>query len=150
MTSFLYNLFGFLLCPSPPGDLSSRCSPRPLRATLTSSSSTSSFRRALSSTRANYSISPVVPPGEQVQSHNGQWYNAPGSPQNQQLEKSLQLDPYDFSAVQDPQEDDLLEKQEVSKMSVYGPLFQNMRTLFACSGVEAWLQPFFPFHAHVC
>ncbi|XP_035024069.1 TOG array regulator of axonemal microtubules protein 1 isoform X1 [Hippoglossus stenolepis] len=95
------------------GDLSSRCSPRPLRATLMSSSSTSSFRRALSSTRATLSISPVVPPGEQAQSHNGQRYNAPGSPQNQQLEKSLQLDPDDFSPVQDPQEDDPLDKQEM-------------------------------------
>ncbi|CAB1455127.1 unnamed protein product [Pleuronectes platessa] len=95
------------------GDLSSRCSPRPLRATLMSSSSTSSFRRALSSTRATLSISPVVPPGEQVQSHNGQRYNAPSSPQNQHLENSLQLDPDDFSAVQDPQEDDPLDKQEM-------------------------------------
>ncbi|XP_060939071.1 TOG array regulator of axonemal microtubules protein 1 [Limanda limanda] len=95
------------------GDLSSRCSPMPLRATLLSSSSTSSFRRALSSTRATLSISPVVPTGEQAQSHNGQMYNAPGSPQNQQLEKSLQLDPDDFRAVQDPQEDDPLDKQEM-------------------------------------
>lgn len=45
-------------------DLSSRCSPMPLRPSLVSSSSTSSFRRALSSTRANTSVSPVIPPGE--------------------------------------------------------------------------------------
>ncbi|XP_040917294.1 TOG array regulator of axonemal microtubules protein 1 isoform X1 [Toxotes jaculatrix] len=93
--------------------LSSRCSPRPIRASLVSSSSTSSFRRALSSTRATLSISPVVPPVEQAQSHNGQRSNAPGSPQNQQLEKSLHLDPDSFSAVQDPLEDDPLDMQEM-------------------------------------
>ncbi|XP_068577661.1 TOG array regulator of axonemal microtubules protein 1-like isoform X2 [Cebidichthys violaceus] len=82
--------------------LSSRCSPRPLRASLVSSSSTSSFRRALSSTRATLSISPVVPPAEQVQSHNGQRSNAPGSPQNQQLERDPQT-----------QEDDPLDMQEM-------------------------------------
>nr|XP_019964582.1 PREDICTED: crescerin-1-like [Paralichthys olivaceus] len=95
------------------GDLSSRCSPRPLLATLMTSSSTSSFRRALSSTRATVSVSPVVPPGEQAQSHNDQRYNASGNFQNQQLEKSLQLDPDGFSAVQDLQEEDPLDKQEM-------------------------------------
>lgn len=40
-------------------DLSSRCSPRP-----PCTSSTSTFRRALSSTRANSSMSPVIPPEE--------------------------------------------------------------------------------------
>lgn len=49
-------------------DLSSRYSPRPLRGSLVSSSSTSSFRRALSSTKATTSVSPVIPPGE----HNAQ------------------------------------------------------------------------------
>lgn len=44
-------------------DVSSRCAPRPLHAPL-SSSSTSSFRRALSSTRANTTVSPVIPAGE--------------------------------------------------------------------------------------
>ncbi|KAK1894324.1 TOG array regulator of axonemal microtubules protein 1 [Dissostichus eleginoides] len=86
--------------------LSSRCSPRPLRASLMSSSSTSSFRRALSSTRATLSISPVVPTAEQVHSNNGQRHNAPGSPQNQQLEKDLHVDP-------DAQEDDPLDMQEM-------------------------------------
>ncbi|XP_035466768.2 TOG array regulator of axonemal microtubules protein 1 isoform X2 [Scophthalmus maximus] len=94
--------------------LSSISSPRPLRASLVTSSSTSSFRRALSSTRATtLSISPVVPPLEQAQSHNGQRPHAPGSPQNQQLEKSLHLDPDGFRAVQDPQEDDPLDMQEM-------------------------------------
>ncbi|XP_071354250.1 TOG array regulator of axonemal microtubules protein 1 isoform X2 [Trachinotus anak] len=90
--------------------LSSRCSPRPLRASLVSSSSTSSFRRALSSTRATLSISPVVPPVEHTQSHNGLRSNAPGSPQNQQLEKSLHLDPDSFS---EGQEEDPLDVQEM-------------------------------------
>ncbi|XP_035466773.1 TOG array regulator of axonemal microtubules protein 1-like [Scophthalmus maximus] len=94
--------------------LSSISSPRPLRASLVTSSSTSSFRRALSSTRATtLSISPVVPPLEQAQSHKGQRPHAPGSPQNQQLEKSLHLDPDGFRAVQDPQEDDPLDMQEM-------------------------------------
>ncbi|XP_076155819.1 TOG array regulator of axonemal microtubules protein 1 [Alosa pseudoharengus] len=41
--------------------LSSRCSPLPLRASLVSSSSTSSFRQALSSSRPVSSVSPVSP-----------------------------------------------------------------------------------------
>ncbi|XP_010736571.3 TOG array regulator of axonemal microtubules protein 1 isoform X1 [Larimichthys crocea] len=93
--------------------VSSRCSPRPLRASLVSSSSTSSFRRALSSTRTTLSISPVVPTAEQFQSHNDLRSNAPGSPQNQQLEKDLNLDPDSISAVQDSQEDDPLDMQEM-------------------------------------
>ncbi|KAM7403929.1 hypothetical protein PAMA_004375 [Pampus argenteus] len=95
------------------GDLSSRCSPRPLRASLVSSSSTSSFRRALSSTRATFSISPVVPPAEQAQSHNGQRSNAPGSPQNLQLERDLHSDPVSISTTRDPQEEDPLDMQEM-------------------------------------
>lgn len=112
----------FFILPVLPtlGDhFSSRCSPRPLRASLVSSSSTSSFRRALSSTRATLSISPVVPTAEQVQSHNGQRSNAPGSPQSQQLEKDLHLDPDSISAVQESPEDDPLDMQEVSKLSVF-------------------------------
>ncbi|XP_059209831.1 TOG array regulator of axonemal microtubules protein 1 isoform X2 [Centropristis striata] len=93
--------------------LSSRCSPRPLRASLVSSSSTSSFRRALNSTRATLSISPVFPTAEQVQSHNGQRSNAPGSPQNQQLERDLHLDHDSISVAQDPHEDDPLDMQEM-------------------------------------
>uniref|UniRef100_A0A3Q1HFT5 TOG domain-containing protein n=1 Tax=Anabas testudineus TaxID=64144 RepID=A0A3Q1HFT5_ANATE len=68
--------------------LSRRSSPRPLRASLVSSSSTSSFRRALSSTRATLPVSPVVPPAEQAphmaQAHNVERSNAPVSPQNLQ------------------------------------------------------------------
>ncbi|TDG98657.1 hypothetical protein EPR50_G00203120 [Perca flavescens] len=93
--------------------LSSKCSPRPLRASLVSSSSTSSFRRALSSTRATLSISPVVPTAEQVQSHNGQKSSASGSPQN--LQRDLHLDPDSINVAQDPQEDDPLDMQEVSE-----------------------------------
>nr|XP_046268903.1 TOG array regulator of axonemal microtubules protein 1 isoform X2 [Scatophagus argus] len=93
---------------------SSRCSPRPLLASLVSSSSTSSFRRALSSTRATLSISPVAPTAEQVQSHNGQRCSAPGIHQNQQLERNIHLDTDDgISVVQDPQEDDPLDMQEM-------------------------------------
>ncbi|KAG7511268.1 TOG array regulator of axonemal microtubules 1 isoform X2 [Solea senegalensis] len=92
---------------------SSRCSPRPLRASLVSSSSTSSFRRALSSTRTTFCISPVVPPVEQIQSYNEQRSNAPGSPQNPPAEKSLHLEPDSFSAVQDTQEDDPPDMQEM-------------------------------------
>ncbi|XP_070776477.1 TOG array regulator of axonemal microtubules protein 1 [Enoplosus armatus] len=93
--------------------LSSRCSPRPLRASLVSSSSTSSFRRALSSTRATLSISPVVPTAEHVQSHNDQRSNLPGSPQTQQIERDLHLDPDNINAVLESQEDDPLDMQEM-------------------------------------
>ncbi|XP_056283048.1 TOG array regulator of axonemal microtubules protein 1 isoform X2 [Pseudoliparis swirei] len=93
--------------------LSSRCSPRPLRASLVSSSSTSSFRRALSSTRASLSISPVVPPAEQVQSHHSQRSNASGSPQNQQRERDFHLDPDGIHMAQETQEDNPLDMQEM-------------------------------------
>ncbi|TNN87143.1 Protein FAM179B [Liparis tanakae] len=93
--------------------LSSRCSPRPLRASLVSSSSTSSFRRALSSTRASLSISPVVPPAEQVQSHNSQRSNASGSPQNQRLERDFYLEPDGINMAQETQEDNPLDMQEM-------------------------------------
>ncbi|XP_071377812.1 TOG array regulator of axonemal microtubules protein 1 [Centroberyx affinis] len=93
--------------------ISSRCSPRPLRASLVSSSSTSSFRRALSSTRATLSISPVLPPAERAQSHNGQRSKAPSSPQNQQLERNLDLDLLTINTVQDPQEDEPLDMEEM-------------------------------------
>lgn len=114
------NFFYYSLCFPLSGDsVSSRCSPRPLRASLVSSSSTSSFRRALSSTRTTLSISPVVPTAEQFQSHNDLRSNAPGSPQNQQLEKDLNLDPDSISAVQDSQEDDPLDMQEVRKSVLF-------------------------------
>ena len=42
---------------------------------------------------------------------------APGSPQSQQLEKNHHLDPDDgISVAQDPQEEDPLDMQEVSKL----------------------------------
>ncbi|XP_034531485.1 TOG array regulator of axonemal microtubules protein 1 isoform X1 [Notolabrus celidotus] len=81
---------------------SSRCSPWPLRASLVSSSSTSSFRRALTSPRATLSISPVVPTSEQISI-------APGSPQK---ELDYNLDP-DNSTALDVQEDDPLDMQEM-------------------------------------
>lgn len=97
--------------------LPSGCSPWPLRASLVSSSSTSSFRRALSSTRATLSVSPVVPTADQVQFHNGHRFSAPSSPQSYQLEGNLHLDPDDgISVLQDPQEDDALDMQEVSML----------------------------------
>lgn len=116
---FVSSVFSIFPALPPPGDLSSRCSPRPLRASLVSSSSTSSFRRALSSTRATLSISPVVPPAEQAQSHNGQRSNVPGSPQYQQLERDLHLDPVSINTAQDPQVEDPLDMQEVSKLPVF-------------------------------
>lgn len=117
--SLVHFISSFFPALPPPGDFSSRCSPRPLRASLVSSPSTSSFRRALSSTRATLSISPVVPQAEQAYSHNGQRSNAPGSPQNQQLEKDLHLDPVSINTAQDPQEEDPLDMQEVSKLPVH-------------------------------
>lgn len=95
------------------GDHSSGCSPRPIRASLVSSSSTSSFRRALSSTRTALSISPVIPPAEPAKFHNGQRSNAPCSPQNQHLERDLHLEPFSMNLEQDSAEDDPLDMQEV-------------------------------------
>ncbi|KAM8913831.1 TOG array regulator of axonemal microtubules protein 1 isoform 2-T3 [Spinachia spinachia] len=89
------------------------CSPRPFRASLVSSSSTSSFRRALSSTRASLSISPVVPPAEPAQNHNGQRSNAPGSPRNQRPERDLHLDCDGISVARETQRDDPLDMQEM-------------------------------------
>ncbi|KAM9708824.1 TOG array regulator of axonemal microtubules protein 1 [Menidia menidia] len=88
------------------GGLSSRQSPRPLRASLVSSSSTSSFRRALSNTRATFSISPVVPQAEPAHSSNGHVSNTSSSPQSHQDHDSI-------SAWQDPQGDDPLDMQEM-------------------------------------
>ncbi|XP_074547737.1 TOG array regulator of axonemal microtubules protein 1 isoform X2 [Halichoeres trimaculatus] len=98
---------------APKGDqASSRCSPWPLRASLVSSSSTSSFRRALTSPRATLSISPVIPTAEQVQSQSSQISTAPGSPQRQ-LDKDYSLDPDNSSTALDAQEDDPLDMQEM-------------------------------------
>ncbi|XP_065822379.1 TOG array regulator of axonemal microtubules protein 1 isoform X2 [Labrus bergylta] len=93
-------------------NISSRCSPLPLRASLVSSSSTSSFRRALSSPRATLSISPVVPTADQVQSHNAQRAIAPVSPQKQ-LERDQNRNPGSYCPAQDAQEDDPLDMQEM-------------------------------------
>lgn len=105
-------------------DFSSRRSPRPLCASLMNSS-TSSFRRALSSPRGTFSVSPVIPPTEHIHSINGQRSNAPGSPLNQQLEKTLNVDPGGLSGVDDLQEDDPLDMQEVSTILyfIYWMLF---------------------------
>ncbi|XP_043999603.1 TOG array regulator of axonemal microtubules protein 1 isoform X1 [Gambusia affinis] len=87
------------------GDLFSVQSPRPLRASLVSSSSTSSFRRALSSTRATFTISPV-----QAHSHDDQRSNTPA---NQQPDSKLNLDFDNISPWQVPQEDEPLDMQEM-------------------------------------
>lgn len=90
--------------------LSRRSSPRPLRASLVSSSSTSSFRRALSSTRATLPVSPVVPPAEQAP-HMAQAHNVErSSPQN--------LQPLDPDG-EDLQGDVSLDMQEVSTCFVF-------------------------------
>ncbi|XP_051941985.1 TOG array regulator of axonemal microtubules protein 1-like [Hippocampus zosterae] len=94
------------------GDLSSRCSPRPIRASLKSSSSTSSFRRVLNSSRTSLSISPVIPSGEQFY-NNDQRPNARSSPQNRCLERDLQLEPVGANAIQDTQEEEPLDVQEM-------------------------------------
>ncbi|KAM9355109.1 TOG array regulator of axonemal microtubules protein 1 isoform 2-T2 [Pholidichthys leucotaenia] len=88
-------------------DLSNRRSARPLCASLVSSSSTSSFRRALSNARGSLSVSPVIPPAEQTPSSNGQR----GSPQKQPLDRNLHLD--SDRMVEDFQEDDPLDMQEM-------------------------------------
>ncbi|KAM4723967.1 TOG array regulator of axonemal microtubules protein 1 isoform 2-T3 [Anableps anableps] len=87
------------------GDLFSVQSPRPLRASLVSSSSTSSFRRALSNTRATFSISPV-----QAHSHDDQRSNSPAS---QQLNSKPNLDIDSATACQDPREEELEDMQEM-------------------------------------
>ncbi|XP_023208932.1 TOG array regulator of axonemal microtubules protein 1 isoform X3 [Xiphophorus maculatus] len=87
------------------GDLFSVQSPRPLRASLVSSSSTSSFRRALSNTRATFTISPV-----QAHSHDDQRSNTPA---NQQPDSKLNLDFDSISPWQVPQEEEPLDMQEM-------------------------------------
>lgn len=85
------------------GDFFCIQSPRPLRASLMSSSSTSSFRRALSNTRATFSISPV-----QAHSLDDQRSNTPAS---HPLDNKLDLDSDSINAWQDPREDDMQEMQ---------------------------------------
>lgn len=94
-----------LLISLPGAHLSSRCSPQLLRASLMSPS-TSTFRRALSSNRTTFSVSPVVPKAEQAQSYNGQRSTAPSYPDINLLD-NLSLDPDDgISMMQDPQDED--------------------------------------------
>ncbi|XP_075874412.1 TOG array regulator of axonemal microtubules protein 1 isoform X1 [Nelusetta ayraudi] len=92
-------------------DLSSRHSPRPLRASLVSSPSTSSFRRALSSMREPPSVSPVVPTAE-AQAHNNKRLTAASSPQ--QLDRDLHLEPDNGTCVvKHEQEEDPLDMEEM-------------------------------------
>uniref|UniRef100_A0A1A8N1V1 Family with sequence similarity 179, member B n=3 Tax=Nothobranchius pienaari TaxID=704102 RepID=A0A1A8N1V1_9TELE len=86
-------------------ELFSTRSPRPLRASLVNSSSTSSFRRALGNTRATFSISPVVPPAEQAHSHNGHRSNTSVSP--------MDINPNLEPGSQDFQDDEPLDMQEM-------------------------------------
>ncbi|CAL8272182.1 unnamed protein product [Merluccius merluccius] len=87
---------------------SSRCSPRPLRATPVScSSAASSYRRAPSSMKATLPVSPVLPGMERSQSHNGQMSNAPGS------ERGLDQDLGALSLVQRRQDDEPLDMEEM-------------------------------------
>ncbi|XP_072314341.1 TOG array regulator of axonemal microtubules protein 1 [Eucyclogobius newberryi] len=73
------------------------CSPRPMCASLVSSS-TASFRRALSSTRTNNSVSPVISPGDH----------------EEQLEmKDVNTDPGNNSMNQNLEEEDPLDMQEM-------------------------------------
>lgn len=100
---FLFFIFfGFALV-----DLFGVQSPRPLCASLVSSSSTSSFRRALSSTRATFSISPV-----QAHSFDGQRSNTPSS---QQADYDSNMDSDSITAWRDCQEDENLDMQEVRR-----------------------------------
>ncbi|KAK0153011.1 TOG array regulator of axonemal microtubules protein 1 [Merluccius polli] len=87
---------------------SSRCSPRPLRATPVScSSAASSYRRAPNSMKATLPVSPVLPGMERSQSHNGQRSNAPGS------ERGLDQDLGALSLVQRRQDDEPLDMEEM-------------------------------------
>nr|XP_046222676.1 TOG array regulator of axonemal microtubules protein 1-like isoform X1 [Oncorhynchus gorbuscha] len=94
---------------------SSRCSPRPLRASLVSSSSASSFRQALSGMRTVLPVSrsPGLPLPERGQSQNGQQFNppAPSSLQDHLSERNLDLD--QLSLQDQDQEDDDLDRQEM-------------------------------------
>ncbi|XP_028994743.1 TOG array regulator of axonemal microtubules protein 1 isoform X2 [Betta splendens] len=93
--------------------VSSKSSPRPPRASLVSSASTSSFRRALSSTRATFSISPVVPSADQEPCTAQSQSSALHRTQSPHLEKSLLLDPDGFNVAHDAQEEDVLDMEEM-------------------------------------
>ncbi|XP_055720549.1 TOG array regulator of axonemal microtubules protein 1-like isoform X2 [Salvelinus fontinalis] len=96
---------------------SSRCSPRPLRASLVSSSSASSFRQALSGTRTVLPVSrsPGLPLPERGQSQNGQRFNppAPSSLQDHLSERNLDLDHLSLQDQDQEQEEDNLDRQEM-------------------------------------
>ncbi|XP_061897899.1 TOG array regulator of axonemal microtubules protein 1-like isoform X2 [Entelurus aequoreus] len=94
------------------GDQSIRCSPRPIRAALKSSSSTLSFRRALNSNKTALPISPVIASADQTHFYD-QRSNARYSPQNQQLERDHLLEPVGFNTTQNNQEEDALDMQEM-------------------------------------
>ncbi|XP_061751477.1 TOG array regulator of axonemal microtubules protein 1-like isoform X6 [Nerophis ophidion] len=93
-------------------DQSIRCSPRPIRAALKSSSSTLSFRRALNSNKTALAISPVIASADQIHFYD-QRSNARYSPQNQQLERDLHFEPVGFNTTQNNQEEDALDMQEM-------------------------------------
>ncbi|XP_024121585.1 TOG array regulator of axonemal microtubules protein 1 [Oryzias melastigma] len=83
------------------GELLGGRSPRPLRASLVSSSSTSSFRQALSSPRATFFISPVVPKVDHSLSLNGERAYNSGSFMNHQPEKNALLHSEHITTWQD-------------------------------------------------
>ncbi|XP_041703481.1 TOG array regulator of axonemal microtubules protein 1-like isoform X1 [Coregonus clupeaformis] len=110
--------------PSPWKDISSefsssRCSPQPLRASLVSSSSTSSFRQALSGMRNVLPVSPSpgLPLPERGQSQNGQRSSplapSPSSLQDHLSERNLHLDLDHLSLQDQDQEEDPLDRQEM-------------------------------------
>ncbi|XP_010877219.3 TOG array regulator of axonemal microtubules protein 1 isoform X2 [Esox lucius] len=103
--------------PSPWREISkelsgSRCSPRPLRASLVSSSSASSFRRALSGTRTMLPLSPS--PGFPLPER-GQGLQAPSQSglQDHPSERNLHLDLEHLSLQDQNHEEDPLDRQEM-------------------------------------
>ncbi|XP_077586968.1 TOG array regulator of axonemal microtubules protein 1 [Stigmatopora nigra] len=88
-------------------DPSSRYSPRPIRASLRTSSSASSIRRALTSSRTAMSVSPVVPAAEFHTSDQNP------NPQTQNQESNTQLETEYSDTTQNPPEEDVLDMQEM-------------------------------------
>ncbi|KAK7905011.1 hypothetical protein WMY93_017618 [Mugilogobius chulae] len=85
------------LAPGEIYGIESRCSPRPLRASLVSSSSASSFRRALSSSRTNNSLSPVIPPGDPDEQLEMKDFNTDLG--NNSIDQNLEEDPLDMQEM---------------------------------------------------
>ncbi|RVE57085.1 hypothetical protein OJAV_G00212550 [Oryzias javanicus] len=83
------------------GELLGGRSPRPLRASLVSSCSASSFRQALSSPRATFFISPVVPKVDHSLSLNGERSYNSGSFMSHQPEKNILLHSEHITTWQD-------------------------------------------------